>query len=338
MKLLDVGSDTDTIEQYITDPMWVMQQKHDGARMIALFNNDTLAFLNQSGENMSFAAAALVLPALRAHLEADIQALGLVELTLDGEIMPETGVYHVWDVLSARLPQQRADTDAEGVLVDGGEEWAWRDAILRGPLSALEGGLVKFAVTARTEDEKRLLWENVVGEGVEGAVSKHVNSRWLNGVDKPARTNQWVKHKLVKTADVVVTAVQRTFKPDGVTLSHGKAELAVPIAGPDDPTPWLNMKDKRISHDALNAIQDARQKSAEQLGWYYRPRFLLPVGNASLIGKELTIDVGSVVEVAYLNFQEAMIQPRILRQRFDKPAEECELSQFPEYFRTVVSL
>lgn len=331
MKLTDL--DLSEVEKYILDPEWVMQQKHDGARMVAEFNaHDGLRFLAQNGEPMKFAAAALAFDALGKHLLADIESLDITDLILDGEILPETGIYHVWDVLLLQLTPGSTHALEQGnpTVIYGNEDWSWRDAVLRSQLSALEGSLVQFTATARTVSEKRQMWELINAANVEGAVSKHIHSTW-NG--SGLRSKEWVKHKLVKTADVVVTAVQRTFKADGVTLSHGKAELAVPIRLNDDPQPWVNAKGKRLSiveHLKLPA------KAQASFGWVQRG--LLPVGNASLIGKELTIDVGSVVEVAYLNFQDAMIQPRIIRQRFDKPAEDCDLTQFPAYTRTVVTI
>lgn len=332
MKLTDVGTD---VEPYLVDPEWVMQQKHDGARMLAVYQLGELTFLNGSGGLMSFSAAKLKLPELEKHMIRDLQALEVANATFDGELLIEEGVYHIFDVISLRWDTARFTTDAaresEGWAILGHEHWKWRDAVLRSTLASLEGSLVRFAVTARTEAEKRELWAAINEAAVEGAVSKHVGSFWVEGT----RTTQWVKHKLVKAADVVVTAVQRTFKADGVTLSHGKAELAVPIEFDDDPLPYVNAKGKRASRYQLPATIDAINKS----GWRLEPRNLLPVGNASLIGKELTIDVGSVVEVNYLYWTgDAMVQPRIVRERFDKGASECNLAQFPEYTRTVVTL
>lgn len=336
MKLTDVGLD---VEPYLVDANWIMQQKHDGARMLAVFELGELVFLNGSGGPMSFSAAKLKLPALEKHLTRDLVALGVKAATFDGELLIEEGVYHIFDVISLRWDTASFTTEAaresEGWAVRGNEPWRWRDSVLRSTLSSLEGSLVRFAVTARTEDEKRALWAAINDAAVEGAVSKHLESLWEAGT----RTTQWVKHKLVKTGDVVVTTVQRTFKADGVTLSHGKAELAVPIAFGDDPLPFVNAKGKRAAAILLPTEADPDALITGPKGFEYRPRDLLPVGNASLIGKELTINVGSVVEVNYLYWTgDAMVQPRIVRQRFDKTAGECDLTQFPEYTRKVVTL
>jgi ATP-dependent DNA ligase len=329
MKLLDVGSDDVTLAKYIADPEWVMQQKHDGARMVAVYENGALRFLNQQGQLMTFAAAAQKMPELQAHLFDDIHRLGIVQLILDGEIMPGTGVYHVWDAMLLRVAPTD-DSEFNINRIDGSETWEVRDRILRTELGGLEGSLVQFAITARTPGEKADMWKTVQIAQVEGAVSKWIHSTWD---DDGSRTKHWVKHKLVKTGDVVVTKVDRTFDAKGM-VTHGSAELSVPIAGPEDPKPYVNAKNKRISIAEYAALTPARQAT-----FGYVTRELLPVGNASLIGKELTIDVGSVVEVRYLYFTgDALVQPAILRERFDKFPMECDLAQFPAYTRAIVTL
>ena len=74
---------------------------------------------------------------------------------------------------------------------------------------------------------------------------------------------------------------------------------------------------------------------AKKMAQYtFDPRTKLPVGNSSLIGKDLSITDGSVVEIEYLYWTgKAVIQPRIIRKREDKPAGQCDLSQFPAYTR-----
>lgn len=334
MKLTDVGID---VEPYITNPDWIMQQKHDGARMVVIYettpgvpDSGELTFLNGAGGEMSFSAAKLKLPALVGELGAFAYQHNLTSFTLDGELIIEDGVYHVFDIIAAT-------SIYGGIIVTPQHVLAARLGFLENYLGD-QFTLLKPAVTARSTEAKRALWAAVNEAAVEGAISKHLGSLWIDGVTKNYRTKDWVKHKLVKTADVVVTSVERTFKADGVTLSHGKAELAVPIALTEDPEPYVNAKGKRMSiedHAAFGRLAGA----ARQGEFGYVPRSLLPVGNASLIGKELTIDIGSVVEVNYLYWTgTAMIQPRIVRQRFDKPVEACDLAQFPAYTRAVVTL
>jgi len=312
MKLTDVGPEAAV--QYITSPDWIMQQKMDGARMMVIYRDDTFLFTNDGVKPIAFSAAKLRLPALEASLRLDVEALGITEMVLDGELIIEDGIYHAFDLLSLRQIYEP--------VVTGDEPWHVRDAALR--RLSLESAVVQFSPTARTHPEKAEMWKAINDTGVEGAVSKHVNSIYVGGT----RTKEWVKHKLVKTADVTVTDVSRVFDHKGM-VTHGSAELSVPIRQEEDPQPYRNVKDKRLTG------QEYRGLSLTKMATFaHRPRTMLPVGNASLIGKELTIEVGSVVEVNYLFWTgDAMIQPRIVCHRNDKTAAECDLDQFPAYTR-----
>ena len=58
------------------------------------------------------------------------------------------------------------------------------------------------------------------------------------------------------------------------------------------------------------------------------------ISRASLIGKDPMIAPGDVVEVEYLAWTGAsLLQPRIVRRRPDKTAEDCTLGQFRAYSR-----
>lgn len=333
MLLTDVGTD---ITPYLSDD-WMLQQKHDGARVIFTAHRVPgmgwdAAFLNRQGKPMTFAAAALKFAELSAHLLRDLESLGVDSVTLDGELIVEDGVYHVFDVLHLIV--------ADNILVDGRERLSERDTVMRARLSALEGSQVRFAVTAGTPDQKSQMWHLLQEAGVEGAVSKRWDSYYVPG----ARSKDWVKHKLVKTADVVVLAAERKFKASNGIVEFGSAELSVPISPEQDPKPWVNLKGKRFTADEAGArpFKDFGGDTGPLDPAYhqaYQPRTMLPVGNASLIGKELTIGVGSVVEVNYLMWTgDAMIQPRIVCERFDKAAADCDLAQFPAYTREAVQL
>ncbi len=329
MKLTDVGPEA--AEKYITDPNWIMQQKMDGARVITVVkrtdNDEVLGsrtyqvlFTNDGENEIKFSAAKLKLPDLQTALGFLIADKNVDSMVLDGELIIDTGIYHVFDILELKL--------SDGVeLVRHTMPLEKRLAALGVMLGGYQrpgSELVKISPTARTEFEKRRLWERVNAAGVEGAVSKHLGSLYEPGV----RTKSWVKHKLVKTADVVVTAVDRTYDGKGM-VTHGSAALAVPIKQFEDPEPYVNVRGGRISSAAFAALPGKKR-----IAYDYQARELLPVGNASLIGKELTIDVGSVVEIRYLYWTgKAVIQPAILRERFDKLDSECDLAQFPLYTR-----
>jgi ATP-dependent DNA ligase len=284
MKLTDVGSADHEVEPYLTDDRWVMQQKFDGARVMMVYDEADDSFLWGDGTTpIKFSAALLKLPALEAEMRRllpMIQALRGHDgrVIFDGELIIESGEYHVFDVLSV-----------------------YPDSPLRTRLSMLDHlydcydrQLVQVVETYRGEDAKRRFWAQVNGAGVEGAVSKHLDSTYEPG----KRSTQWLKHKLVKSCECLVLEASREFKPNSQVVKMGSATLGV--------------------FDASGT--------------------LIRIASASLIGKELTIEPGSVVEVNYLYRQEggALVQPRIVRQRHDRTAADCVESQIPAYSREAV--
>lgn len=63
------------------------------------------------------------------------------------------------------------------------------------------------------------------------------------------------------------------------------------------------------------------------------------ISRASMIGKDPTIQVGDVVEVDYLAWTGAsLLQPRIIRKRYDKCPNNCTADQFAPYSRKAVSI
>lgn len=63
------------------------------------------------------------------------------------------------------------------------------------------------------------------------------------------------------------------------------------------------------------------------------------ISRASMIGKDPTIQVGDVVEVDYLAWTGAsLLQPRIIRKRYDKYPNDCTADQFAPYSRKAVSI
>lgn len=63
------------------------------------------------------------------------------------------------------------------------------------------------------------------------------------------------------------------------------------------------------------------------------------ISRASMIGKDPTIQVGDVVEVDYLAWTGAsLLQPRIIRKRYDKYPNNCTADQFAPYSRKAVTL
>src|SRR5699024_1361467 len=75
------------------------------------------------------------------------------------------------------------------------------------------------------------------------------------------------------------------------------------------------------------------------LGFIHPNGDRVTISRASMIGKDPTIQVGDVVEVDYLAWTGAsLLQPRIIRKRYDKRAGDCNMDQFAPYTRKVATI
>lgn len=304
MKLTDMPV-TDA-EKYITDDAWVMEQKFDGARALVEVDTEaqTTRWFSGSGGPLKFAAAAQHFDEISHELlEMLTPQYPRALVNLDGELMHDSGIYRVFDKPDAYRPYELRRRDLESIFAFNG--WAMR---ARSTVRPVEQAVGQWAKTD--------MWERINAAGVEGAVCKRLDSLYVPG----ARSKDQIKLKLIKTADVVVAAINNWTK------TTGSCDLQVLVDPTQDPEPYLNAKGKRAAEPG---------KASED--WNYTPRVWLPVGSSSLIGKDPTIEVGSVVEVTYLYWTgKAVIQPRIMRKRDDKLALECLLDQFPKYSRRAV--
>lgn len=298
MKLTDVGSSEQDVERYINSVDWIMQQKFDGTRVQVTLNDAGDFFWSNDGvKSVTHSAAKLKIPALEELLRdalADFNGM----LTLEGELLIRTGEYVLWDIIPSENRFRVPNVEAP---------WRHRhEALTRfhGLLPNEATQLIKVSPTAYTAESKREMWEIINATNVEGAVSKHIDSFYVPGV----RTREWVKHKLVKTADLVVMTAIRTMKPGNIVVEKGSAGL----------------------------------------GYHDEAGNLVSVCSASLIGRDLSIAPGDVVEVNYLYRETGgggLVQPRITRKRWDAATETgdkepffCTEDQFPEYSRQVVTI
>jgi len=177
----------------------LMQQKLDGARLLAhLGPQDGPIFRQRSGAPMKFAAAAQHLKAIHAQLpEFDTPAI------IDGEIIPSTGVYWVFDLI---IPGQEGKPYHERLTE--------LSKVLSYHPQRSQGG-VRLIPTVTDYDHKVRLYEQAQREGVEGVMLKDSFAPYSPG----ERVRHSVKLKFVKTAEVVVLEVNR---PDA---RHGSASL-----------------------------------------------------------------------------------------------------------------
>ncbi|AWN07681.1 DNA ligase [Microbacterium phage Hendrix] len=334
MKMTDIPV-TDA-EKYLVDDDWVLEQKHDGARALitAVYEEApgsedprwTFTWQASGGGPLKFAAAAQHMRDIEKSLSEVFLREDVDRVILDGELIVEDGELRLFDVAYLEY-NSRNEPDIEPHYF-----FSQRRAALEELFAHHDYANVKVSHQALTEDEKRRLWAGINYEGVEGGMVKHLDGIYEPGV----RTKTQLKLKLVKTADVIVTSVERKFDHKGM-VTHGSAGLALRIRPEQDPKPWLSA----VTGKRTDAAGHAKMSPARQLAHAFVPREQISVGAASLIGKDLTIDVGDVVEVAYLYWGgEALVQPRILRKRLveEKPSEDCWLDQIPAYSRRSVGV
>jgi hypothetical protein len=200
-----------SLDKFAADEAWWFEQKLDGTRALAVIRTgQPVLFTQGANQPLAHAAAVLHLRKIGAALQ---RILGDTpgEIVLDGEIMFDTGEYHLFDCLYARF--------GGAEIISPADPHERRRTLLDAPDLAdiLRGTPVKVVRQARTERAKRELHAAVKASGGEGLVMKR-----RTGVYAPGkRVSTVLKMKFVKTADVVVTAVDR---PDA---RHGNFTLGV---------------------------------------------------------------------------------------------------------------
>ena len=204
-----------TVHRYINDDNYVMEQKLDGHRVVVR---------GGAGPDGEVGATTRNGTSYTRGLPPDLAALKAPEtLILDGELLGLN--YYVFDILSAPglgdLRGQRL-RDRRVVLEQVmGPFNALRDLTGTSPLSVVP--------QARTKQEKQALYDRAIAQNLEGVVIKHRDSKYVPGLRHP----EWLKAKLVVTADVVVGAVRADGKESatlfamsgGVLVEVGKCSL-----------------------------------------------------------------------------------------------------------------
>ncbi|MDF2695387.1 MAG: cdc9 [Labilithrix sp.] len=171
----------DALERLFDDPIYLAQQKLDGARILAHVG-ETVIVTNRSGHHSSAPASLL-----------EVLAGAPRGTVLDGELVTADGavVYWVFDLLR----HGTADLRAKPYL----DRYQELDALveeLRDP--------VRLVPAAANAKDKRALFEKLSAARAEGIVFKRRDAPYTPG--RPASGGTQLKYKFVKTCDVVVTA------------------------------------------------------------------------------------------------------------------------------------
>ncbi len=203
------------VDRYIHDTSWVMQQKHDGTRVLAVIDSGGVRYFQRGGKALAHTAATQHLAALTQALEPLVMPGSADAVVLDGEIIIGTGHYYVFDVPDGgALPMGATVAQRLEVLAHLDNHWA------SFPITP-----VRAVRTARTAQDKAEMFERARRAGVEGVMVKRLDSPYEPG----KRVKHSLKIKFVKTADVVVTNVNRGRNEAGREI--GSIEFGIPTAG-----------------------------------------------------------------------------------------------------------
>lgn len=186
-----------TVQSAMDDDAWVAQFKYDGDRVVVEVTNGEIRVLNRQGQEK-------VKNVGKAHL-LPFSALHAGRWVLDGEVVGRTLV--LFDVAAA--------TDGTGTWVDEQSSFSVRYAalsVIAGILGvpqvafAPEDEPVVLAPVATTAAEKEQYLVAAVAEKREGIILRHLEGPYDSG----RRSTTLIKHKLIKDADVVITALHDT--------------------------------------------------------------------------------------------------------------------------------
>ena len=190
-------AETYIIDQSMTDPRWVAQYKYDGDRVIVEVTHGEIRVLNRQGEQKTKNVGT-------AQLHP-FSALHAGRWVFDGEVVGRTLV--LFDLIAA--------SDAKTTWIRGSEGFTERyralsliTAVLGIPPvdTASNTAPVVLAPVATSIDDKAQFLANAHADQREGIILRHTGAEYQFG----RRSMDLLKHKLIKDADVIVTALHET--------------------------------------------------------------------------------------------------------------------------------
>lgn len=193
----------DVLEMAMTSPSWIAQFKYDGDRVVVETIDGTLRVLNRQGQEKTRHVG--------AHHLQPFTALHTGRWVFDGEIVGRTLV--LFDLAAA--------SDGGSTWVDESTAFSQRhlalDALadVLGIPSASTEAPVVLAGIAVTEEAKDQMLATAVREQREGIILRHLEAPYESG----RRSTTLIKHKLIKDADVVITALHPS-KQSAVLSAH----------------------------------------------------------------------------------------------------------------------
>lgn len=199
------------LSEVLYDPFWIMQQKMDGARVLARYSQAReggFEFLSSMGKPLKYAAATQHLDALREELDMLNHVLDTREVVLDGELMLD-GTFYVFDV-----PMFHSDAMLIGPTTPLTARLRHLSGFMGLPTSE---GLVRSLPVFQDISEKHDAFEQFKEAGVEGAIFKYGAGEYLTD---GSRAKNQLKYKFVKDADVVILERDRMGTKNAILGVH----------------------------------------------------------------------------------------------------------------------
>lgn len=195
----------DEIDYAMTDPNWCAQLKYDGDRVVIEVRDGVVTALNRQGQAKTRNVGL-------AHT-TPFTALGRGRWVFDGEVVGRTLV--LFDLITA--------TDGERTWADENTSFADRYYVLGIIAEALDldPNAVILAPVADGIDAKADLLAQAVDCKREGIIL-----RYNKGAYEPGRRSTYlIKHKLIKDADIIVTALHAKKQSATLAVYDADGEL-----------------------------------------------------------------------------------------------------------------
>ena len=181
------------LEELFRNPDWIMQEKHDGKRILIKKQGNEVTAINRKG-----------LVVLIPQVVVDKVQECAVDMLLDGEMIGER--YYIFDILEVG-GQDIRQTPYEDRLA---------------ALEKLDSLKTWVTPTYKTEKNKRKAFAQVKERRGEGLVFKKLDSFYVPG--RPASGGNQLKFKFVESATVIVVSNHATKRSIGVAVYNEAGE------------------------------------------------------------------------------------------------------------------
>jgi bifunctional non-homologous end joining protein LigD len=232
------------ISQYILDPNWVMQEKHDGHRRAFALSDGSAVSANRKGFAVAYPKE--VTDGIAKACSA------FFPLTVDGELMGSD--YVIFDLRVFKGESiEHLPVSARLELMEQ----------LSNVLAIAGVTNVRVVKTARTSEEKRELFWRTKKLGREGIVGKRLDAPYVPG--KPNSGGPHFKLKFVKDATVMVISRHATKSSIGMGMLDAAGKV-VPVGNctiPANATP-----------PEVGSLVDVQYLYAYQGGSLYQPVYI----------------------------------------------------------------